>query len=45
MFSMLLPLEASDGRREERPTLPPADNHTNPLQRWLRLIRIALAVR
>jgi len=44
MFSMLLPLDASDGRRAERPNLPPCDNHTNPLQHWLRVIRIALGL-
>jgi len=45
MFSMLLPLEASDGRRAERPNLPPADNPTNPFQRWLRAIRVALGLK
>ena len=42
MFSMLLPLDASEGRRVERPTVPPADSHTTLLERWLRLIRVAL---
>ena len=44
MFSMLLPLDASEGRRVERPTVPPADSHTKLLERWLRLIRVALGL-
>ena len=43
MFSMLLPLEARDGGAE-RPNLPPSDDHTNLLPRWLRVIRIALGL-
>jgi hypothetical protein len=44
MFSMLLPLDASEARHAERPHLPPDDTHTNLLQRWLRVIRIAFAL-
>ena len=41
MFSMLLPLAASEARRARRPNLPPSDDTPNLLQRWLRAVRIA----
>jgi len=44
MFSMLLPLDASEARHAERPNLPPADNHTSLLRQWLLAIQAAFGL-
>ena len=41
MFSMLLPLAATEARRAQGPNLPPNDDAATLLQRWWRALRIA----
>jgi hypothetical protein len=44
MFSILLPLEASEFRRAERQNVPPTDNRAGLLLQWLRAVRTALGL-